>query len=203
MTITNGYTTLANVQDMLSPVGLGTSGSVADNSFIERLVEEASRIVDHETGRQFFTTTETRYHDLPDDETLWLDGDLMSGCVINAGVGYSGSVLSWHPRNSTPKYSVEFKASTGLVWDTDANGDSDSCIGVHGDWGYTVSGSAPADIRRACEEITKSLYLSRAGQGVESDSIVTGAGVVVTPRAIPAAARVVLERYRKVNLGGE
>jgi hypothetical protein len=54
MTITNGYTTLAQFKEYLTPEAGTDTG---DDALMEALIEMASRAIERHTGRVFYDTT--------------------------------------------------------------------------------------------------------------------------------------------------
>jgi len=198
MTITNGYTTLQNVKDLLNPLGLATQAT--DDAVIERMVEGVSRWIDSETGRTFYArTTTTRIFDAPLGMTLYLDDDLLSidsgGFVNGDDTTIAASEYILLPANETPKYAIRLKSSTTVTWEDDANGNTEQIIDVTGSWGYSTT--APHDIRGVCEIITVNLYRNRYGQNNSGAATITGAGVVITPKDVPDWARATLQNYKR------
>ena len=204
MTITLGYTTLANVSAALNPNGLTTNAT--DDAVIERLVEGASRWIDTYTGRTFSAAgSSARLFDVPDDDTIWFDADLYTtaGSAAEAyngdGTDYTASVR-FLPTNGQPKYAVTLKDSAAVSWSGSASGDDTAIISINGWWCY--SATAPHDIRMACESIVISAYKTRYGQGVQGAATVTAAGVIITPQDVPAAAIALLQQYKRTVLDG-
>lgn len=206
MTITNGYTTLQNVSDLLNPLGLGTSGSAADNGVIERMIEGASRYIDNETGRTFYASgSSARLFDVPPDEYLFFDADLYSasGSAATVANGDGSDItaqVALLPTNGNPRYAARLKDSATVVFSGSASGDTHAVISVAGYW--CTAPTPPLDIQRACEDIVITAYKNRYGQNTDGAAVVTAAGVVITPRDIPTGARVMLERWRRNNLAG-
>jgi hypothetical protein len=67
MTITNGYCTLVELKAWLD------IGDTADDSQLEVTIEAASRWIDAQTGRRFFTEADTRYYTATNPHYLYLD----------------------------------------------------------------------------------------------------------------------------------
>ncbi len=76
MTISNGYTTLANLKARLK---ISTTDT-ADDAVLEAVIEAASRAIDAHCGRHFYTTTtdETRYYTAEFADLLFLPDDVVS-----------------------------------------------------------------------------------------------------------------------------
>ena len=78
MSITNGYGTLVQIKARLSI----PSATTTYDSVLEESVEAASRMIDEDTGRVFYATTELRFY-TPDDElSLFLEGDLSAVTLV-------------------------------------------------------------------------------------------------------------------------
>lgn len=194
MTITNGYTTLADFKNLKSIV----STDSVDDGVIENLIEQASRIIDTETGRTFYARTETRYYNVPYGRQLIVDDDLLAVTKLTNGDGTEILATDYYlmPRNVSPKYAIVLKEMSGAYWTADSSGNTEYVIPVEGSWGY--SATTPADIRRACEGIVLSTYQNRYGQTVTGVATVTGAGVVITPKDIPAESWQIIRAYRRI-----
>jgi hypothetical protein len=161
------------------------------------MVEGASRLIDNICGgRTFYGRTETRYYDTPEDDTLFLDDDLLTITTLTNGDATTITSADYHllPKNETAKHSIKLKDSSTLSWE-DNNGYDELAISVAGTWGY--SSSAPHDIRAACEDIVVAAYKSRYGNNQSGSAIVTSAGIVITSDDIPRNVLAVLQRYRK------
>lgn len=196
MTITNGYTTLDNIKALLRIKT--TPADTTEDALLERMVENASRLFDGESGRTFYARSETRYFDVPTGRSLWLDDDLLTVTAITNGDGTEIADTEYilEPRNGSPKYKITLKQSSSVRWTTDGSGNTEGVIAVEGSWGY--ASSAPADVRGAVESIVTTTYRSRYGQNVQGAAQVTAAGVVITPQDIPAEAWAVIRRYRRI-----
>jgi hypothetical protein len=196
MAITNGYTTLQNVKDLLNPQGLATN--TTDDSVIERMVEQASRLIDNICGgRTFYARTETRYFDTPADRSLFVDDDLLTITTLTNGdaTTISNTEYKLHPLNDTAKVEIRLKESSTISWEADSNDNTEGVISVAGTWGY--SSSAPHDIRGVCEQITVNAYKARYGQNNSGAATITAAGIMLTSDDVPRSVYAVLARYRK------
>ena len=204
MSIVNGYCTLAEFRAFGIPQA---NIDVADDGVLEDLIESASRIIDNETGRQFYTTTESRFHSVPkgnDKRWLWLDGDFQAvgAAGITNGDATTVAAADYYlvPRNRSPKYAVVLKKSSYEYWKCDADGDPEYVIEVPGTWGYCATGSHPDDIKEACMLIALASYLRRHGQNLSERSYVTVAGVVITPEDIPGRAWNIIKSYKRIRM---
>lgn len=205
MTITNGYCTLSEFKSALVVSGT-PSTSAADDSFIEDCIERASRHLDSLCGRRFFIDTETRYHDTPATDSLYIDdADLYAITTLTNGDATTISSTNYklYPLNSKPKYEIRLLLSSGVVWETSASGDAEGAITIAGSWGYvdrsqTDSASLRVieDSRLAALELAMLIYKRRAGQYTEGAAEVTAAGVVLTPSDLPPSAANFVKVYR-------
>lgn len=196
MAITNGYTTLQNIKDLLNPQGISTSAT--DDSVIERMVEQASRAIDNFcNGRRFYAATETRYFDTPDGRSLFVDEDLISITTLTNGdaTTISSGNYKLYPLNETAKNEIRLTESTTVAWEYDSNDNEEGVISVAGSWGY--ASTAPHDIRGVCEQITINAYKARYGQSNSGSATITAGGVIITTDDIPRSVYAVLARYRK------
>ena len=77
MTITNGYCTLAEAKARLWPPG--APADTTDDTTLEGMIEAASRKIDNDTGRRFYSnlTDETRYFTAHDPDCVFTD-DIIS-----------------------------------------------------------------------------------------------------------------------------
>lgn len=201
MTITRGYCSLAEFKSYARI----TSSDSVDDSVIENLVEAASRYIDNETQRTFYSRLlETRYFDCPhgtnDDRLLWLDDDLQSidvGGLVNGDTTVITSAY-YHlvPKNTTPKFALRLKSSSAYAWEPDTDGNFESVISITGTWGY--SATTPDEIKLACMMTVRSMYARRTGENISSTSLATAAGVVVTPEGVPDEAKQIINAYRRL-----
>ena len=195
MAITNGYTTLAQFKTYL-PI---KTPDTVDDALIEQCIEAASRAIDKYTNRTFYARTQTRLYNVPGWQTgfervLYLDDDLLTVTTLTNGDGTVIAAADYLllPYNTSPKYAVRIKPTSGLDWQASADGETLAVISVAGTWGY--SASAPDDIEQVCLMVATDLYKKRSGQGEEAAQV-TGAGVVIRPAGMPKAAREMLQNY--------
>lgn len=196
MTITNGYITSAEFLAYAAPNG-GTD--TADDAVVEKIIEGASRVIDNETRRTFYPRASTNYYDTPDGRELFIDDDdlLSIGKLTNGnGVEITAGDYVLKPNNSTPKWCVKLKDASSVSFEFDTSGNSDAVISLSGSWGYCTS--TPLDIKEACLEISTAYYKRRYGTNENSETVVTAAGIVITPKDIPASARSILNKYQRL-----
>jgi hypothetical protein len=198
VTITNGYCDLDEFKAYATARGQTMSTSAADDANIDDIIESASRTIDTETMRTFYGRSEVRLFDVPDNSReLRVDDDLLAVDTLTNGDGTEITSTDYIllPANTSPKYVIKLKQSSAYYWTFDGNGNTEQVISVDGTWGY--SSSAPADIKDACLEIALADYRSRLGENMQGVAQVTGAGVVITPKALPQRAYKTIMRYRK------
>jgi len=193
--ITNGYATLAEVKAYVNTDAI----DAGDDAVIEDMIEMASRLIDAETHRTFYARSETRYFDYTSERGLMMDDDLLtisaSGLVNGDSAVITSADYKLFPLNRAQKNEVRLKQSSSIYWDTDGYSNTEGVISVAGTWGY--SATAPDNIKHACISIVISAYHRRYGEGVEGVATITAAGVVVTPKDIPADAWGIIKSYRK------
>ena len=197
MAITNGYTTLAQVQYRLNPAGL--TGQTTDDAVIERMVEGVSRWIDNLTRRTFYARTETHYYDCPQSGlALFINDDtLLSISTLTNGDGtvITSGQYKLYPLNTTQKYEIVLLPSAGITWTLSTADDVEAAISVAGTWGWTSS--APHDIREACEEIVVIAFKNRTGLG-DSAAHLSAFGAIMPDAKIPDIAAAILAAYPPV-----
>jgi RimJ/RimL family protein N-acetyltransferase len=203
--VTNGYCTLSEVKLMLSEAGMNTNAG--DDAVIEDIIEAASRHIDNETRRRFYSTSadETRYYQTTNPVRVFTD-DILTVTSIKLDGDYDRTYETTLAAtdyilcpdnallNGEPYTFIEKDPLGNHGFPSNRKG-----IQIIGTFGYSTT--APDDIKQACIGITVSLYQSRRGMGVEGVATVTGAGVVITPRDVPQfAAKIIAARTK--NWGG-
>jgi hypothetical protein len=191
------YTTKAYVKAVINSRGLATD--LTDDDVIAQLISAASTHFENETHRVFIAASATRYFDTPtadDDRMLFIDECTGVTSVTN---GYGGLIPSTEylvlPVNSTPKYAIRLKASSSYSWELSTTGDREAAITVVAPWGYSTA--CPSDVRSAVEAIVVNMYQSRRGQGADGIAQITAAGVIITPKDVPAFAENVIRHYQR------
>lgn len=174
-----------------------SSTDVTDDAVLTALIAAASNLIDHMTGRHFSAVTQTRYFAPNGTDTIFLDDDLLTVTSVTNGDAdvLTASEYFLLPTNSSPKYAVQLRGSSGLSWQSDSAGDGEQAITIVGTWGY--SATPPDDIMLATYIIAKSEASRRSGQGVEGVSTVTGAGVVIEPTSVPRTAATIISNYKR------
>lgn len=190
------YATLTQLRSYLN----FSAGVVADDSLLTDLLSRAQAIVDLLTQRHFEAATETRYYDAiadVDDQDLWLhrDDDLLAVTTLTNGNGTVILLASYAlvPANTTPKFGIRLKASSGLAWTYTT--DPENAISVAGAWGYSTT--APGDIANATIELAAFLYRRRDAQTFDVTATPDG-GQLVVPSGIPKSVWTVIMANKRV-----
>lgn len=138
MVAINTYVTLSDFKAWITAAGQTLQVDPADDAVLERILENTSRYIDTETNRTFYPRVETRYFNVPEDEELLVDDDLLAITSITNGddVAVSSTDYNLLPLNRYPKFSIRLKDSVGEYWEDDSDGESIGVIDVAGIWGY-------------------------------------------------------------------
>lgn len=191
MTITNGYASLAEFQNMQRVA----SSDSNDDDAIELIIEAASRYIDDMATTRFYSSSGDEYYDVPNGDTIYFREN---ATAINSITNGDGSTVTAYVTLGTPIYGVRLKPNAGARW-MDAAGNPYQCIKVNADWGSAVS--TPTDIKQACLMIAKAAYNRRFGDNMTSTSIVTNGGVFITPEDVPASAREMVLSHKRNTIG--
>jgi hypothetical protein len=187
MPAANAYATLA---EFLAQPQLDSHEPV-DDTFIEDLLERASREFDGDTGYWFHAHTQTRRYDLPRGRCLDLDAPLLSVTSLTNGDGTAIASTEYDltPYNGVHHTALELHEDSTTIWQPTSGGRTRGVVYVAGSWGFVdraatdpESRVAILNTRSAVLHLALSLYKKRYGVGVEGVATVTGAGVVITPR---------------------
>lgn len=191
------YTTLANLKLAMSAQSLATNAN--DDAWLEQLIDAASDWIDARHGGPFVSASATHYFSVPDGRKLSTGNDWFTSVTsVTNGDGTlipSTEYYLW-PRNTAQHNAIVLNASSTYYWTADENGNSEEVIAVVALFGWATT--CPADIRTACEMICVNFYRNRGGQGTEGAATITGAGVVITPKDIPAGAVMIVDAYKGV-----
>jgi len=201
MIVSNGYATIAEIKAALSEAGM--TSNAEDDAVIGGMIETASRHIDNETRRRFYSTSadETRYYQAANNERVYTDDILTVTTLKTDDDGDRTYETTWAstdydlcPTNALtdgePYTFIELAPNGTQSFPTHRKG-----IQIVGTFGFSTS--APADIKQACISIVVSLYQSRRGVGMQGVATVTGAGVVITPKDVPQlAASIIAHRTR-------
>jgi hypothetical protein len=171
---------------------------------MEDIIETASRLIDRETGRRFYATSddETRYYTPDNNSILFIDDLSAAPTSIKLDTGHNrayATTLSSTDYDLEP-YNALLKGSP-YTWIEIAPYSSDHFpnmrkgVQIVGKFGYA---SVPDDIKEACLGISQNIYQSRTGQSTGGNVTVTAAGVVIRPQDVPSWAKVILDKYKRL-----
>ena len=134
----NTYATLTDYKSFVTARGQTASTDATDDAVIKDLIEQASRYLDGETGRQFYPTVETRLYDIPQDEILYLEADLLEVLSLTNGDGTTIAAADYFllPANISPRYGIALDTTANVQWESDSAGNTRQVISVQGIWGY-------------------------------------------------------------------
>ncbi len=183
------------VGDLRSYIGVD---STDDDELLIDALADAIAFVEAQTNRVFEAVSGTRYYDsdTQDEDTLYLDDDLVSVTTLTNGDSSSTVIPSTEyrlvPRNDTPHYAIRLKSTSSYAWEFD----DDNEVAVTGLWGYSTS--PPSDIQRAVKRLAAWFYRQQTSTGQGDRTIITPDGGKILPSAIPADVREVIARYRKL-----
>lgn len=204
MAIDRGYCTLAEFRLYKKTTTTGTH-----DPMLEDLVEAASRYIDTQTNRFFYTSTGKTAYYTPEFSDMLLIDDLYAVTTLKTDEDGDGTYENtWTTGATGDFYLMPFNAASfgnsgsySYQW-IEINPEGDytfpkafRSVQLIGDYGWS---GIPADIKMACLEIVNAAYLRRTGQNMSAVAEVTGAGVVLTPQDIPQSARSIINARRKI-----
>lgn len=187
------YATLAQVRKELAFEAANTG----DDSLLTDLIARAQAWIDAETGWSFEAAAATRYYDPTRNVVgaeLRVEGDLLTVTTLTNGDGavVTASQYVLVPANTSPKYAVRLKSSTGLYWTWLT--DPENAITLVGTWGYATA--APKNIELATIKLAAYLYRQRDAQQFEVTSA-PGQGEQIVPQGIPRTVWQTIRAYRR------
>ena len=149
--------------------------------------------------RRFESTTATRYFDVPADDTLWLDDDLLSITTLTNGDATAIATTQYVllPTNILPKYAIRLRATASVSWEGNTTYGDEQAITVVGLWGYSTT--PPADIVHATIRLAAWLYRQR--DGAFGQTARPEIGVIETPLAMPTDIERLLKPYKRWRVG--
>ena len=191
-------TTTAKVKTYL---GISSSG---DDTLIGDLIANAQSIIESHTGRVFDVSGDTtKKFDARldvDGRKLYFSDQLEIAAAPTTVTNGDGSTLSadtdfvYLPRNRFPAYCLVLLPSSSAWWQGDSDGNDATAISIAAKWGYSVSGSVPADIQQACIRLTAFLYRQRETNS-DGDRPLIVDGVTILPSALPRDVTRILSPY--------
>lgn len=90
------------------------------------------------------------------------------------------------------------KSKAGVDLTVIARGENGSTAATHANGSSVYLWQYQPEIVEACCEIASSVYKRRAGENMESSSIITAGGLVITPRDVPDLARKICQNYARL-----
>lgn len=138
MTARNAYATLAEYKAYVTARGQTASTDASDDGVIESLLENASRFLDDETGRQYYPVVQVRYFDVPDGRELMVDDDLLEIITLTNGDSTTMPSTEYYmvPRNYTPAYGVKITDVSTYTWISNSAGSMENAISIEAIWAY-------------------------------------------------------------------
>jgi hypothetical protein len=197
------YATLAEFKSYISEMtgGIQVSFSGAEDTLLQKFLDQADAEIDAQTGRNFGqgANNHTHYYteDDIDDDTLYLDADLVSVTTLTNGDGTTISSSDYWllPMNASVTgqngYDGSFwgiKLKSTIDWQTPTDGR----ISVNGRWGFMQG--APVDVVRAAMRIAYWYWTKRNQTGATE---IAGAELTQQSDSYPTDVRIVFERYRR------
>ena len=199
MTMVNPYCTLSEYKAW-NTIDTTNAG---DDVVIEQIIESISRQIDGICGRFFYVTTATvKYYTAEESDILRTD-DISSstsfaletdddgdGTYENTWAATDYSLWPYQPKNGRPFLGIERSANGSYNFPLIKHG-----VKVTALWGWAA---VPADVKTACLIGVDAEYHARNGQNLSTDTTITAAGVVITPRGLPRSAMEKLAPYLPV-----
>ena len=140
MATINSYATLAEFQDWIRPGGTAVQTETTDDAIIDRILEEASRLIDDEAERTFFPRVQTRQFNVPerDKRVLPIDDDLLEIITLTNGdnVAIAATEYNLEPFNDPPHFEIVMKEASTIFWQEDTSGNAERVLDVLGFWGF-------------------------------------------------------------------
>jgi hypothetical protein len=193
----NPYCTVADFKAFITPPGQVLPVAIADDLFVEDVIERASRRLDNLMGmdRVFYPHIKAYYADIPNGRELWIDDDLLE--VITFTNGDATSIASTEyltrPYNQTPYFALVLKGSSTTTWELDTDGNHEKVLILTGIFGYrqdyTRRGWVSAGTLGAAQSSTTSLTFTmtaghtlngRGGQIVKIDNEILNVGATTS-----------------------
>ena len=195
--INNGYATLQNFKDYHNL----TSTNLVDDGIVCLMIESASRRIDTETGRKFYSFTATKYFDMPRMSTnlLVFDDDCISVTSLTNGNGTAFATTDYvlYPYSGPPYDSIGLVDNPSMTWLPTIYGNRQQAIVLVGTFGYSA---VPTDIQDACLMIVVQEYHRRYGEGSQNNSVVLPSGMVISMDKMPSLIAQIIAGHRKIGM---
>ena len=174
------------------------STNAVDDSIISLMLESASRTIDNQTGRIWYTHTTTKYFDMPRKHSslLVFDEDCVSITTLTNGngVAFASTDFVLYPYEGPPYDSLGLVDNPTMSWSYITNRQKViSALGVFGR-------NCATDIRDACLMIVVQEYHRRYGEKASNDSIVLPSGMVISPGQMPKLIEMIMANNRKIGM---
>lgn len=149
MAIVNGYTTLADLKNVIRVT------DTVDDAFLERVITSSSRAIDHVCERRFYAVTETRYYTPIGSYLVRIDDILSVTSLLTDEDGDRVYEVTWatmdydlEPSNAAldgqPYTQLRVAPNGRYIFPLIAR-----AVRLNGSFGF--SSATPADIQAACE----------------------------------------------------
>ena len=160
-----------------------------DDSLLVSFISDAQSAVDSFCLRTFEAAADsTRYFDAlrdVDGRRLKLDRDLCAITSITNGDGATVTTGQYTtlPRNDTPFYAIQLKASSGINWQWE--NDPEGAIAVTGRWAYSTTVTDKFPLAFVCKRLVAYFYHQR-GNNADLDRAVVVGNSTLLPASLPA-----------------
>jgi hypothetical protein len=157
VSITNGYCTLAELR---ARIGNFEAGVTTWDAQLEAIIEAASRFIDKDRRRVFYTTTEARYWTPQHGDRLWID-DAVTITAVEVAVNTDLSYTAWAATDylTEPYNSADLPIMRIVIH---PNSSRYFVPGLYksakitGTWGYGAT--VPSHIKQACISLSHHLW---------------------------------------------
>jgi len=173
--VINGYCTLAEFREYITPPEQTINEDSADDDVIRRLIGVASRRVDDLTGRMFYPRIEEKSYDIPSDYELWFQDDLLAVITFKNGDGTSIAATEYilQPANFYPKYCLRMRDVSSTIFVGDSDESYDQVLDLNAWWGYhehyaTRAWKAVGTIAAAMADTTTLTATMTAGHSLDA-----------------------------------
>jgi hypothetical protein len=164
-----------------------------EDVLLEALIQSASMIIEHYTGRVFAIDSETdqAFSRLRLHQESRFNGAMLyfyDELADTASAITDSPTVVYVPEDGPPYYGM-YKSDGSWAYPT---------VTVTGYWGY--SRTPPEDIQAACLRLSKWLYdMKDTTQG--NAAIVTLEGKVLLPQGLPNDVKTILDHYKRITTG--
>jgi hypothetical protein len=164
------YTTLQEVKTYIK------LESSTDDLRLKRLINQAEDLIDRNQGRKFYPRVETRIYDIPEDENLYFDDDLLEVLTLTNGDGsiLTSSMFRLYFMNFYPKKYLTLRVENGYNWLYPLTGFGQQALQLKAIWGYhdryeTSAWISSQDALTVDSGSGTSLYVSDSGSAACAD----------------------------------